>query len=273
MKHLLDNNILSTTQYAFRPKSSTTLALQTIINNIQKHTTNKQPTLAIYVDLSKAYDTILHSKLLHKLEHEFNFTTDTITFFTSYFRNRIQSTHTQNAQSDQQTITHGIPQGSTLSTTFFLLYINNIVQTVTRSKVYTYADDTTLVLTATTLEDLHRLAQSELNNLVTYFHTNNLVPNPDKTNYTIFHPRKENEIHLDINGRKIDQNPQSKLLGITVDDNRKHHTTITNIIKKLQPVIQNLRYATKFLPTQTMKQLYYSHAYPHLIGQTTVWGT
>jgi hypothetical protein len=57
MAHLLSNNIISDTQYAFRPNSSTTSALQTIINKIHKHKSQKQPTLAIYIDLSKIYDT------------------------------------------------------------------------------------------------------------------------------------------------------------------------------------------------------------------------
>ena len=69
-----------------------------------------------------------------------------------------------------KTITHGIPQGSTLSTTFFLLYINNIIETVPDSKVYTYADDTAIIVTAETAEYLQKLAQSELENLIAYFH-------------------------------------------------------------------------------------------------------
>jgi hypothetical protein len=272
MKHLLDNEIISPTQYAFRPNSSTTLALQTIINNIHKHATARKPTLAIYIDLSKAYDTILHSKLLHKLKHEFNFTDDTIAFIKSYFTNRKQSTHTQHAQSKTQTITHGIPQGSTLSTTFFLLYINNIIQTVPNSKVYTYADDTTLVITAETTTDLQQLAQTELNNLINYFQDNNLVPNPTKTNYTIFYPPKAN-LQLNINTTELSQNPNSKLLGVIVEEKFKHHHTITNIIKKLQPTIHMLRHATKALPAYKMKHIYYMHAFPHLIGAITVWGT
>ena len=54
--------------------------------------------------------------------------------------------------------------------------------------MYTYADDTTLIITASTVTDLEKLAQSELNNLISYFHRNNLVPNPTKTVYTIFYP-------------------------------------------------------------------------------------
>ena len=104
MAHLITNDIISPTQYAFRPNSSTTLALQTILNKIHKHKSQRHPLLAIYVDLSKAYDTISHAKLLHKLRHDFNFTEDTTTFFSTYFQNRQQTTHTQNAQSRMQTI-------------------------------------------------------------------------------------------------------------------------------------------------------------------------
>ena len=74
MKHLTENNILSPTQYAFRPNSNTTTAIQAIVNTLHSHTSKHKPTLAIYVDLSKAYDTISHDKMIHKLKHEFNFT-------------------------------------------------------------------------------------------------------------------------------------------------------------------------------------------------------
>ena len=175
MEHLTEHNIISPTQYAFRPNSSTTLALQTIIDEIHKHKSKKRPTLAIYIDLSKAYDTISHEKLLHKLQHDFNFTAETVTFFKSYFRNRVQTTHTQHAQSEERIITDGIPQGSTLSTTFFLLYINDIIRTVPNSSVYTYADDTTLVVTSSDIPTLQALAQTELNNLINYFHSNHMA--------------------------------------------------------------------------------------------------
>ena len=169
---------------------------------------------------------------------------------------------------------HEISQGNTLSTTFFLLYINNIIKTVPNSKVYTYADDTTLIITAKTTQDLQQLAQTELNNLIKYFHNNNLVPNPTKTNYTVFKTRRnQNEIELKINDTILKQNPYSKLLGLYIQNDLKHTQTIINIIKKLQPIIHKLKYANKFVPTNTMKQLYYAHAYPHLIGSITVWGT
>jgi hypothetical protein len=273
MTFLTTNNIISPTQYAFRPNSSTTLALQTILNKIHKHKRQKHPLLAIYVDLSKAYDTISHEKLLHKLRHDFNFTKNTTDFFASYLSNRQQSTHTQHAKSRMQTITHGVPQGSTLSTTFFLLYINDILHTVPNSKVYTYADDTTLIITAATLQDLQTLAQSELTNLISYFHDNNLVPNPTKTVFSMFYPHNAQPIQLTIGDTTLQKDQQAKLLGHIVEDNLKYHQTIHNIITKLQPHMHSFKFANKLLPLKTMTELYYIHIYPHLISNISIWGS
>ena len=66
------------------------------------------------------------------------------------------------------------------------------------SRVYTYADDTTLVITATSLHALKSRAQEELNNLIHYFHSNNLVPNPKKTTYTILYPKDPNPITITV---------------------------------------------------------------------------
>ena len=156
MHHLTTHNVISPTQYAFRPNSSTTLALQTILDSIRQQKQTRKPILAIYIDLSKAYDTVEYSRLLQKLQHLYNFTPETTAFFRSYLTNRQQSTHTTNAESKTQTITHGIPQGSTLSTTFFLLYINNIIHTVPKSTVYTYADDTTLIITTDSIQQRYQ---------------------------------------------------------------------------------------------------------------------
>ena len=120
MAHLLQHKILSLTQYAFRPNSGCTMALQAVINNIYSNTKPSntkipKPTVAVYVDLSKAYDTIEHSKLIDKLQTEFNFTPSTVQFFRTYFQSRQQSTHTQHSQSTTQTITHGTTRINTFN--------------------------------------------------------------------------------------------------------------------------------------------------------------
>lgn len=272
MTHLLTHNILSPRQYAFRPHSSTTLALQTTLDKIHEHINNKQPTLAIFLDLSKAYDTVSHSKLLHKLRHDFNFTDDTITFFTSFFTNRTQETHTEHAQSPPQKITHGIPQGSTLSTTLFILYTNDICKSTKHADTYIYADDTTLIITAANTTLLQEYAQHELDNIVHYFHTNNLVPNASKTTYTTFYPHSHPDINLSFNNIPLKHEAATKLLGVHIQNTLKFDIHIAHIIQKLQPQIHTLRYINKVLPQNTLIRYYYSHIYPHLLYAITIWG-
>jgi hypothetical protein len=138
--------------------------------------------------------------------------------------------------------------------------------------VYTYADDTTLIITTNSIQELQTLAQSELNQLIYYFHDNNLVTNATKTMYTVFNPPNAST-SLFVNGKQLQATDHAKLLGIYVQNNLKHNRTIANIIKKLQPTIQTFKHANKLLPTHILKQLYYSLVYPHLIGAITIWGT
>jgi hypothetical protein len=150
-----------------------------------------------------------------------------------------------------------------------------------------YADDTTLIVTSTNIPALRALAQTELTSLIRYFHINNLVPNPTKTNYSIFYPHDVTEptvqwgddphprpvMRLNVQRTRLKQKTQAKLLGVMIQDNLKYDRTVLKTIKKLQPTIQCFKYANKLLPTETMRQLYYSQIFPHLIGEITVWGS
>ena len=139
--------------------------------------------------------------------------------------------------------------------------------------MHTYADDTTLIVTAATPQDLQKLAQTELNNLIRYFHTNNLVPNPTKTTYTIFSGSQQQIIELAIGDHLLEHTQKAKLLGMYIQHNLKHYATINNITRKLQRAIQALRYATTLLNAEYMLRLYYIHVYPHLTGAISIWGT
>ncbi len=80
-------------------------------------------------------------------------------------------------------------------------------------------------------------------------------------------------LELEIGNTVLQQSQKAKLLGIYIQENLKLHETITDIVRKLQPTIQSFRYANKLTPTKIMKQLYYTHIYPHLIGSISIWGT
>ena len=138
--------------------------------------------------------------------------------------------------------------------------------------MYTFADDTTLVITADTESELQALAQSELGNLVEYFHKLDLVPNASKTVYTSFWPRG-NEMTLKVGRKAIKQVAKTPLLGIVVKNDLKWGCTISKIVGKLQRVMRMFRYLRTITSERTMVRMYYAHAYPHLIYAIAVWGT
>eukprot|EP00732_Lithocolla_globosa_P005086 Lithocolla_globosa_v1_NODE_5025_length_1317_cov_8.157686.p1 type:complete len:327 gc:universal NODE_5025_length_1317_cov_8.157686:268-1248(+) len=240
MSHLLTHNILSKYNYAFRQQSDTTLALHTILDHLLQSTSKQQPTIAIFIDLTKAYDTISHTKLLDKLQHSYNFDPTTLALFTSYFTNRRQSTHTPYAHSSFQTITTGIPQGSTLSTTLFLLYINDIHLSTTHGQDYLYADDITYIATSTTVDLLQQHTQKDIDSLLHYLASNHLVPSPDKTTFTTFYPKTTQPIHPILN-TPIKHHDTTQLLGIRLQRNYKHNEHATKIISKLRRTAYLLR--------------------------------
>ena len=215
-----------------------------------------------------------HSSINHKLRNNINFSDNTTTFFKSYLTRRHQTVFTQYAQSYPRRITHGIPQGSTLSTTLFILYINDILLSLTHGKVFAYADDTTLIIAAENKEQLQEQAQTDINNLVHYFHRHNLVPNPTKTTYTIFHKHEQKmQLDLTIDGKKLQQERKVKVLGTIMQSNLSFREHIQSIVLRLQPFVQMFRYVNSLLPTHILLQLYYAHVYPLLIYGISIWGS
>jgi hypothetical protein len=285
MTHLLTYDLISPHNFAFRPYSDCSLALQTIFDKISLNKKSGRPTLAIFLDLSKAYDTINHDILLHHLQHRFNFDENTTNLFRSYFTNRQQSTHTPAASSTTSTITDGIPQGSTLSTTLFLLYANDIANIANHAlddsndfptssnDTGIYADDSTFIISAATTTELHRAAQRILDTVVRYLHSIFLVPNASKTTYTTFSPTSFPDFDLRINGAQINHEPHTKLLGLYISNNLKWHRHIIHITQKLNYFVHILRNVNKILPTATLINLYYQLAYPHLIANIPLWGS
>jgi hypothetical protein len=129
------------------------------------------------------------------------------------------------------------------------------------------------------MSGLQQRAQEDLEKLINYFHSLNLVPNATKTNFTLFTKPPAGSPPLEITmpeglcDPNLEQTKCAKLLGIYMQDNLKHEATIKNIVRKLQHTMHLFRYATTMLPTAYMCKLYYMHVYPHLIGDITIWGT
>jgi retron-type reverse transcriptase len=106
-------NIIYENQYGFREKRSTQHAIIDIVNQIQTNMDKNMYTCGIFIDLQKAFDTVIHSILLQKLQH-YGICGIINDWFSSYLLNRIQTTKIGTVVSDKETVLSGVPQGSVL---------------------------------------------------------------------------------------------------------------------------------------------------------------
>ena len=106
----------------------------------------KENTISVFLDLSKAFDTVNHNILLRKLEF-YGIRGLALQWFKNYLTGRTQYVLYNNTQSSKQYITCGVPQGSVLGPLLFLIYINDIPNCLKHSKSIVFADDTTIFAT------------------------------------------------------------------------------------------------------------------------------
>ena len=148
------NKVLYASQYGFRKNRSTVNAITELVCHITNAFENKQNTLSVFLDLSKAFDTIDHNILLHKLEF-YGVRGLALNWFQSYLTDRKQYVLYNNVQSQTLGITCGVPQGSVLGPLLFLIYVNDIANYLTHSKLISFADDTTVFLSSKCINDLN----------------------------------------------------------------------------------------------------------------------
>ena len=270
------NELFFTSQYGFRNSHSTEFAALEIIDRIISEMDNNKVPLNIYLDLSKAFDTLDHDILLEKLSY-YGIRGESHDLIKSYLTNRKQYVDYCDTTSEHLGIKCGVPQGSILGPLFFIIYVNDISCASDIFYPIIYADDTTLSATLNNFGREHEIENNinyELSKISVWLKLNKLSLNVNKTKAMAFHTvqRKITLPTLNIENTNIEFVDHFNFLGVVIDKNLKWKNHINITAKKISKAVGIMTRLKKFLPSNILVMLYNSLFLPYINYGSLIWG-
>lgn len=240
---LESNNVLPLLQSGFRKHHSTTTALLDVVDNVLCSNDLGEGTILVFLDFSRAFDTINRTLFLSKLKY-YGFSHDTVQWFSSYLGNRKQMVEIVNDDGSRSlseccSVNKGVPQGSILGPIIFALYCADIVNAIKYCKYHVYADDIQIYMSFKPTDGnlaIQKLNE-DLNRISQWSESHSLVLNPGKTKYIILGTKKKvNQIsninpYIHIKGEKIERVTEARSLGLLVDEELRFEKHTVNTVR------------------------------------------
>ena len=274
-------NQLYNSQYRFRAKHSCEQAVSELLSQIVKGHKQNKLTVAIFLDLSKAFDTLSHDVLLNKL-YKYGIRGTTLDWFKSYLTERTLQVkcHTD----DNGTITYsrnykidiGTPQGSCLGPLLFIIFTNDLHRNLVYTNCILFTDDTTIYYTHENLRYLQWCLEEDLKIIADWFKANQLTLNIGKSVCMVFSRGKMQKLSgplsIKIENLSLPVVTSFKFLGIWLDKDLNWNVHVNKLITKIKQNLHMLRQGKNFLNQHAKKILYYAQIYSHLSYGIITWG-
>jgi len=267
---LLDNNLIYKYQSGFLPNHSTVYQLIDIYHHVCQALDQNQFSCMIFCDISKAFDRVWHKGLLFKLKQN-GIDGKLLNWLSSYLQNRKQKTVIQSSVSNLQSIHAGVPQGSVLGPLLFLIYVNDITESLL-SLTRLYADDSSLYCASTSSQDLEGILNHDLRQISIWAKQWLVNFNPSKTEAILFSLKNvQNFPRLLFDNTEIAFVESHKHLGVTLSSNGQWSTHIGNILSSAYKIINIMRKLKFTLSRVALNQIYMSYVRPLLEYSSIVW--
>ena len=274
MKFINKHKIIILNQYGFLAKHSTISALIDLVDSIRNIIEKGEYALGIYLDLKKAFDTVDHNILLGKLDH-YGIRGHSNKFIKSYLSDRSQYTVVNGIISTTQSVETGVPQGSVLGPLFFLIYINDIINSVDDVKTILFADDTSLLYHHKNLNTLKIKAESGAKKVYDWLISNKLSISWEKTHFVIYHSTKrkaEGIQELSVYNFSIKRVNHVVYLGMRIDEHLKWDKHVGHVCNNLSKNFHMFYTIRNLLTDQLKKQLYYSLVHSRILYGIEIYG-
>ena len=274
--HMISNNFFYKKQFGFQKNCSTEHAILELVEQITKSFNKNRFMLGVFIDLSKAFDTVDHDILLTKLKH-YGIKGKTHNWIKTYLKYRKQYVLFKNTGLID--VICGVPQGSILGPLLFLIYINDMFKASNSISTIMFADDTNFFLSHTDIKEMFKVMNEELEKFNIWFKANKLSLNADKTKFTLFHKTSQSENlplklpKLIMNDTLIERKDSLKFLGVLIDETLSWKNHIKILESKLACVIGLLYRSRPFLDLNSRKLLYFSFIHSHLSYANIAWGS
>lgn len=272
---LKSNKIIDEHQFGFIENSNTLAACISCTEFLYENLDKKKFVAMLAIDLSKAFDSVNLQIMIKKLA-EIGINGKELQLFESFLLNRQQFVQINKVKSEMIEVHTGVPQGSKLAATLFIIYINSIFKLKLKGTPQFFADDGTFLYEADTYQEIKENIKTDLQMINQWCNIHLLKINLEKTNFIIFNnykniPNINDFPGIVFNNTLIKRVEKMKYLGLWVDSKLNWTEHLKNITTKLVPLNFAIYRNRRHIPKKQLWMLYDAYFMSHINYLNPIW--